>query len=162
MPSKAELIDRGRTDLARAIQKFGTYPEVASTLGYVHKPHARQTKWATVEALRPHLEPIVAELRRMPSQPELKARGREDLNGAIAKFGGFPKVAKLLGYPYQGPLSWGSAEDLRPHLEPLVAELGRMPTHPELGARGRYDLANAVTKFGGLREVAGELGYPYE
>jgi len=73
-------------------------------------------RWRTVEDLQSHLDPIVAELGHMPSQPELRARKRFDLLHAIAHFGGQPAVAQALGYPYTGRKSWKHVEELRPQL----------------------------------------------
>ena len=88
-----------------------------------------------------HLDPIVAELGHKPSQRELIASGRADLVGAIQKLGGYRKVAAALGYrddPTKGhPVRWRSIEDLRPHLDPMVSELGRRPTKKEVAARAR-------------------------
>ncbi|MDP9359203.1 MAG: hypothetical protein M3R02_28750, partial [Chloroflexota bacterium] len=118
-------------------------------------------KWRTVEDLRPHLDPIVAELGCMPTSRQLKERRRGDLHGAVLKFGGFPRVAEDLGYPYKGRLSWDAVEDLRPHLDPIDAELRRMPSQMDLGKRGRHDLNNAIHRFGGFAKVAEDLSYPY-
>lgn len=108
------------------------------------------TKWQKIEDLRPHLDPLVEELGRMPSQVELKERGRGYLVDAVQKFG-HQEVAKALGYLYEGRNSWVGVEDLRPHLDPIVAELGRMPNHRELSERDRSDLRNILHKFGGIK-----------
>ena len=159
IPGKAELQRRRRFDLAMVIHKFGGPQEVAAALGY---PYKGSNSWETVEDLRPHLDPFVHEFGRMPKKPELLGRRRSDLYGAIAKFGGFAVVAAALGYPYASRKPWNSIEDLRPHLDLLVADLGRMPTVAELDARRRSDLLNAIRRFGGFPAVAAALGYPYE
>src|SRR5829696_10137673 len=97
----------------------------------------------------------------MPTSQELLERGRPDLPSAVGKFGGFPEVAEALGYPYLGRKQWPDVEHLRVELDPIVADLGRMPTDPELQAMGRSDLKNAIHKFGGYPKVAEELGYDY-
>lgn len=97
----------------------------------------------------------------MPKFDDLAIRGHTVLISAIDKFGGFPQVAEVLGYPYDSRNSWNSIEDLRPHLDPLVAELGRMPGKLELEARKRNDLSGAVNKFGGFAQVSEALGYTY-
>ena len=161
MPSLAELGARGRGDLIGAIHKFGGLRRVAEALRYLHKG---RRSWDSIEDLRRYLDPLVAELGFMPTENELIDRGRVDLIGAIAKFGGVRDVAAALGYQhrYEGRRSWDSVEDLRPHLDALVAELRRMPTHPELTARKRSDLTNAIQKFGGFSKVAETHRYPYE
>src|SRR5262249_55675561 len=128
MPNSAELAEQGRADLQGAIRKFGGFSDVASSLGY---SHVARKQWKTVEDLRDFLDPLVIEYGRMPTKRELRVRGREDLNGAIVKFGGHPRVARALGYPHQGRKSWTSVEQLRSYLDPLVRDLDRMPTHDE-------------------------------
>ncbi len=163
MPSYPELREQGRHDLASAITKFGGPREVAIVLGYRYAPRKTgRSRWHAVDDLRPHLDPIVAELRRMPTKRELKERRYENLNATVHKFGGIAKVAEDLGYPYEGHPSWDEVEDLRPHLDPIVTELGRMPSRREFVERGRAALSDAMRKFGGPREVAAVLGYPYE
>ncbi|MDP9370324.1 MAG: DUF6416 domain-containing protein [Chloroflexota bacterium] len=120
---------------------------------------AGAARWNRVEDLRADLDPIVAELGRMPGERDLRSRGRNDLAHAIRKFGGFAALASALGYPYAGHGGWKSPDDLRGQLDPIVAELGRMPSQAELKDRGRNDLIAAVHRFGGLRTVAKTLGY---
>ncbi|MDP9358965.1 MAG: hypothetical protein M3R02_27540 [Chloroflexota bacterium] len=156
MPSPTELQQRNQPGLTSAIRKFGGPGQVARLLGYPYFPHK---SWAEIEDLRPHLDPIVAEVGRMPSQRELEDRQRLDLANAIGKFGGFPAVAQALGYPHRARGSWRTVEDLQPHLEPIAIDLGRMPTARELVERGRTDLTNAIGKLGGYPQVASTLGY---
>ncbi len=108
----------------------------------------------------PHY-PIFEELGRMPSARELADRQRTDLAGAVGKFGGIRKVANVLGYRYAGYQAWTRVEDLQPHLDPIVDELGRMPGIFELKARARFDLLGAINKFGGVSKVAELLNYSY-
>ncbi|MDP9370325.1 MAG: hypothetical protein M3Q03_18975 [Chloroflexota bacterium] len=158
MPRQSELTERGRADLTNQIVRFGGYRKVAEKLGY---PYTAKKSWSHVEDLRPYLDPIVRELGRMPGQLDLKRRRRADLLGAVSKFGGPRRVADLLGYSYSGPQRWTDVEDLRPHLNPIVTELERMPTNAELHARGLSSVGAAIGKFGGFPAVAAVLGYPH-
>ena len=108
----------------------------------------RRRTWNTVEDLRPHLDPIVAELGRMPSASELTNRGRVALTGVIRKFGGPAAVAEALGYPYEPSAFLDTVEDLRVELDPIVVRLGRMPKKGELLADGRFDLRGAMASSG--------------
>src|SRR5215218_512326 len=103
-------------------------------------------KWTTVEDLRLHLDPIVAELGRFPTSRELIERDCGFLIDATQKFGGPRKVSDVLGYRYKSRQSWDSIETVRLHLDPIVAELGRMPKKRELESRYRRDLINAIRK----------------
>jgi hypothetical protein len=158
MPTNTELKARNRVDLTGAIRKFGGYPQAAKVLGYPYTPrHA----WNSIEDLRPHLDPIVEELGHMPTQTELNERDLGYLIGVIRKFKGTSVVAQSLGYLYEGRNFYESVEDLRPQLQPIVDELGRMPSQQELKSRGRYALTGIVHRFGGQLKVAQLLGYPY-
>lgn len=157
MPRRSDLKGT-HGHISAAIVKFGGPEKVAHELGY---SYTARKKWPSVEALRPYLEPLVMELGRMPTQELLQERDLHDLEGAVIKFGGFPTVAKALGYPGSGYQSWPSPESLRPHLEPLAEQLGHMPSRVDLALLGRGDLARAISKFGGYPAIAAMLGLPY-
>lgn len=158
MPSSRELTARGLQAVVAAVRRCGGPGKVAAALGYDYTP--RKT-WPSMEQLRPHLDPIVAELGRIPTQKELESRRRFDLMGAYQKFGGVRKVASSLGYPYEGRRAWAKVEDLRSHLDPIVERLGRMPFPGDLDEHGRKDLIDAISKFGGPQKVAEALSYPF-
>jgi hypothetical protein len=158
MPTQTELKELGRGDLLNQIPKFGGYGGVADSLGY---PYRRFNSWKTIEDLRPHLDPIVAELGHMPSQRDLVALGRTDIRSALPKFGGLTEVAKKLGYPHVAPESWKDVDQLRHYLDPIVQELGHMPGPGELTTRGLDRLNHAIYKFGGFSAVANALQYPF-
>jgi hypothetical protein len=158
MPTQRELMHRGRSDISSAVRRFGGASAVARALGI---PQAGTGSWKSIEDLRPHLDPIVAELGRLPAQADLRERGRQDLVGAIHKYGGHRRVAEVLGYPYPELPGWSSVEDLRSELDPIVAEIGVMPDRRELASRDRLDLASAIAKFGGFSSVAEALGYEH-
>ena len=107
---------------------------MAAALGYRYEG---RNSWSSVEDLRLHLDPIVADLGRMPKQSELSDRNRYDLINAIHKFGVYQAVAEALAYSYRVRRSWTGVDDLRPHLDPIVRELGRMPSGPVLENLGR-------------------------
>jgi hypothetical protein len=161
MPTAAELVALKRTDLTNAIRKFGGFGKVAAALRYRYEG---RNFWRTIEDLSPHLNPIVAELRgRMPNSTELRRRGHEDLVHAIHNFGGSKKVAKALGYRYEGYERWERVEDLRPYLDPIVKDLDRMPTDRELQARGLSNVSKVISdKFDGFQAVAEALHYRSE
>ncbi len=159
MPKVRELDEHGVSAIRGGVDKFGGLKRVAEALGY---PYSSRQTWAEVEDLRPHLDPLVGELRRMPTQRELKRLGRDDLNNEIHKLGGFRHVSSVLGYPHKARRAWPDVEALRNDLDSHVAQRGRMPTGHELAELGRYDLANAIRKFGGSAKVAEVLGYPYD
>ena len=130
MPTQAELEARERFDLINAVAKFGGISAVAGKFGWSTKGQRFPKRWATIEDLHPHLDPLVTTLGRMPKARELRNRCREDLVNAIRGFGGFTVVAKHLGYRQEVYHSWPSVEALRPHLDPVVMRLAECHVDP--------------------------------
>lgn len=67
-----------------------------SLTGRVRRATVR-TQWASVAELRKPLAPLVRELRRMPSFPEMRACGLDAVARRVASFGGTARVAAHLG-----------------------------------------------------------------
>jgi hypothetical protein len=158
MPSQPEMDAAGLGRMACHIAKMGGMAKVAAVLGLSYRLPAR---YRDVSELRPVLDPMVAILGRMPSQREAKKDGDKGLSAAIYRMGGYGVVADALGYPYSGRRYWRSVEDLRPHIEGVMRRPGQMPRDGDLGRDGRYDIVNAIVKFGGPEAVAIKLGYRY-
>ena len=81
--------------------------EVAEKLG-LDREHEllSQTRWS-VDRVILEVRKLAGELGKpdlMPMQVEMAERGRQDLRGAISKYGGQAKVAELAGLKYQGQL----------------------------------------------------------
>jgi len=55
-----------------------------------------KTRWSSIAELREPLAPLVRELHRMPSFPEMRARGLDALARRISSFGGTMRVAARL------------------------------------------------------------------
>lgn len=107
----------------------------------------------------------------MPKARDLRAAGRSDIDNAIAKMGGYPAIAELLGWSV--PFSrrptgyWKDFSNLQsellafiqlnsPHPQsPTSSYL--MPTQRELRAAKRSDLADAIERHGGFITVAEQL-----
>eukprot|EP00850_Spirogloea_muscicola_P009050 SM000050S16975 [mRNA] locus=s50:264393:266011:+ [translate_table: standard] len=105
----------------------------------------------------------------MPTRDELRDKNRSDLEKAIARMGGFPKVAECTGldlaYKERKPKGyWSELSNVKAELLDFQKQYGSaseplaMPTRKSLEAAGRYDLARALEKWGGLLEVARALG----
>eukprot|EP00249_Psilotum_nudum_P020846 c27871_g1_i2 orf=79-2469(+) len=103
----------------------------------------------------------------MPMRRLLRCHGRLDLEKAITGMGGFRVIAtrmKLsLAYKYRKPKGyWDSIHNLKQEVIRFQQEHGFdkeiMPSRKSMEKSGRYDLARALEKWGGLREVAQILG----
>ncbi|BBE50948.1 hypothetical protein OYT1_ch1391 [Ferriphaselus amnicola] len=79
--------------------------DLAKKLGLdTNKELINSSRW-TVQKLIHELKAFAQEIGKpdlMPMQLEMRARGRNDLNGAVGRFGGQSKVAELAGLIYQG------------------------------------------------------------
>ncbi|CAG9466569.1 unnamed protein product [Pedinophyceae sp. YPF-701] len=134
---------------------------------------------ATLAEMRGCLHVLERELRRefggaaaggaprMPTRAELRAAGRTDIERALAAHGGSDAVARELGWQTKGrrrkpPGYWDDLENVRAEIEGFVRlyelEEGCMPPKTAFLNHGRYDIARAIEKWGGVQEVASALG----
>lgn len=102
----------------------------------------------------------------MPLRNAMRRHGRIDLEKAITSMGGFQTIAarmKLsLDYDQRKPYGyWDKLQNLQNEVRAFQRVNGdelTMPTRLEMKKRGRYDLARALEKWGGVKEVASLLG----
>lgn len=122
-----------------------------------------------VEAVETEIRKFVAEKGQegvMPRMGDLRRYGRVDLEKAIARFGGFEEIAtrmKLrMTYQRKPKHYWASLANVKWEVVKFQEVSGSaaeyMPSRRSLQEAGRYDLARALEKWGGLREVARLLG----
>lgn len=167
MPTPMELRAAKETSLVQAIDNYhGGFREVGRRFGFdvsKRKPRGHWDDFANVER---EIRSIVAEIGRMPNDPEMNARGLSSLSDAIRRrHGGFEAVRVRL--EIQVPLErapwkhWNDFENVRIALIPVAEELGRMPTAKELHARDHGGLVSAINqRHGGFRVVEKRLGLP--
>ncbi|KAK9823512.1 hypothetical protein WJX72_003333 [[Myrmecia] bisecta] len=105
---------------------------------------------------------------RIPPRSDLRAMNRTDLEKAIAAHGGHAEVALKLGWqltfkPKKPRGYWDHIRNVRRQIDAFVVDHGLpprvMPRKNDFVRAGRYDLARAVERWGGLYELADELGY---
>lgn len=104
----------------------------------------------------------------MPTSRQLRQAGRRDLDHAILKMGGYPKVAQLLGWTRVSTRReagyWNNFANLRKEFTTFLHEHrhhiphASMPTQKLIRALRRSDIAEAIRKHGGSAEVAKQLG----
>ncbi|MED6218421.1 hypothetical protein PIB30_026526 [Stylosanthes scabra] len=118
------------------------------------------------EVLKSELLKFIAEYGQegfMPMRKQLRLHGRVDIEKAITRMGGFRKIATImnlsLAYKHRKPKGYWD------HLENLQNEVGRfqrswgmdpsfMPSRKSFERAGRFDIARALEKWGGLHEVS--------
>ena len=105
----------------------------------------------------------------MPSKETLAKAGRNDLSIAIGrKHGGFPAVAARLGLKQsssaKAPGYWDK-DTIINELEKFNSKRGLpnvMPTNDELREANLGQVAKAISKLGGPKQFAAEIGYSYK
>lgn len=189
MPTQKQLRDLKRSDIVEALEQHGGSAEVATKLGLgqriAQKPKHYWKDWSKVEAeicsfvekrdLDPgyvdrnkkRLTTSKLEVKRMPSQKELRLAGRSDIAEAISDFhGGFREAAKRLGFASnkKDDFFYDRFYNLAREVYSFVCEVGQesvMPSTALLKSEGRTDLAAAIFKHGGMAEVSKRLGLQY-
>ncbi|XP_073294924.1 uncharacterized protein [Primulina huaijiensis] len=99
----------------------------------------------------------------MPLRKQLRGQGRVDIEKAITRMGGFRKIASLmnlsLAYKHRKPKGyWDDLENLEEEINRFQKNWGMdlsfMPSRKSFERAGRYDIARALEKWGGLHEVS--------
>ncbi|XP_058087450.1 uncharacterized protein LOC131234527 [Magnolia sinica] len=99
----------------------------------------------------------------MPMRKQLRLHGRVDIEKAITRMGGFRKIALLmnlsLAYKHRKPKGyWDNLENLQEEISRFQRSWGMdpeyMPSRKSFERAGRYDIARALEKWGGLHEVS--------
>ncbi|GAB2277270.1 hypothetical protein Dimus_011976 [Dionaea muscipula] len=99
----------------------------------------------------------------MPMRKQLRLHGRMDIEKAISRMGGFRKIASLmnlsLAYKNRKPKGyWDDLDNLLEEIKRFQKNWGMdpsfMPSRKTFERAGRYDIARALEKWGGLHEVS--------
>ncbi|XP_057496486.1 uncharacterized protein LOC130781335 isoform X1 [Actinidia eriantha] len=99
----------------------------------------------------------------MPMRKQLRKHGRVDIEKAITRMGGFRRIASLmnlsLAYKHRKPKGyWDNLENLQEEISRFQRSWGMdpsfMPSRKSFERAGRYDIARALEKWGGLHEVS--------
>ncbi|KAL1301200.1 hypothetical protein HN51_045845 [Arachis hypogaea] len=99
----------------------------------------------------------------MPMRKQLRLHGRVDIEKAITRMGGFRKIATImnlsLAYKQRKPKGyWDNLENLQDEISRFQRSWGMdpsfMPSRKSFERAGRYDIARALEKWGGLHEVS--------
>ncbi|CAN8298804.1 unnamed protein product [Cochlearia groenlandica] len=99
----------------------------------------------------------------MPMRKQLRLHGRVDIEKAITRMGGFRRIALVmnlsLAYKHRKPKGyWDNLEHLQEEIGRFQQSWGMdpsfMPSRKSFERAGRYDIARALEKWGGLHEVS--------
>ncbi|KAK9068803.1 hypothetical protein SSX86_012919 [Deinandra increscens subsp. villosa] len=165
-----------RTNIRHTSDSVGNeVPSKQSSEGNDESPSIRRHRVVglhkDIEVLKTELLKFISEHGQegfMPMRSQLRKHGRFDMEKAISRRGGFRKFASLmnLSLAYKDPKPKGYWD----HLENLKEEISRfqkswgmdpafMPSRKSfrtwsMFSVGRYDIARALEKWGGLHEVS--------
>ncbi|KAH6833389.1 polyketide cyclase/dehydrase/lipid transporter [Perilla frutescens var. hirtella] len=119
-----------------------------------------------IEVLKAELLNFISEHGQegfMPMRKQLRKHGRVDIEKAITRMGGFRRIATLmnlsLAYKQRKPKGyWDNLENLQDEIKRFQRNWGMdpsyMPSRKCFERAGRYDIARALEKWGGLHEVS--------
>lgn len=119
-----------------------------------------------IEVLKAELLAFISEHGQegfMPMRKQLRKHGRVDIEKAITRMGGFRRISSLmnlsLAYKHRKPKGyWDSLENLQDEISRFQKNWGMdpsyMPSRKSFERAGRYDIARALEKWGGLHEVS--------
>ncbi|KAL6638229.1 hypothetical protein ACP70R_025801 [Stipagrostis hirtigluma subsp. patula] len=119
-----------------------------------------------IEVLKSELENFIATYGQdgfMPKRKHLRLHGRVDIEKAITRMGGFRKIASImnlsLSYKNRKPKGyWDNLENLQEEIRRFQKIWGMdptyMPSRKSFERAGRYDIARALEKWGGVQEVS--------
>ncbi|XP_049402951.1 uncharacterized protein LOC125866686 isoform X2 [Solanum stenotomum] len=119
-----------------------------------------------IEVLKAELLAFISEHGQegfMPMRKQLRKHGRVDIEKAITRMGGFRRISSLmnlsLAYKHRKPKGyWDSLENLQEEISRFQKnwgmDLSYMPSRKSFERAGRYDIARALEKWGGLHEVS--------
>ncbi|XP_051177158.1 uncharacterized protein [Lolium perenne] len=119
-----------------------------------------------IEVLKSELGTFIAKYGQngfMPKRKHLRTHGRVDIEKAITRMGGFRKIASTmnlaLSYKNRKPRGyWDNLENLQDEIRRFQKNWGMdpsyMPSRKSFERAGRYDIARALEKWGGIQEVS--------
>jgi len=157
LPTKQALVAAGRWDLAAAVAAAGGQRALAAELGWPLAPRWAGRHLRRLEALRQELLAFAEEGGNaggtMPSFPQLRAAGRDDLAAALVKHGGRGLVAEKLGLRLMRSRRgrWASRDAAVTALRAYMHARDASPEAPPppratLVADGRGDLLYAISR----------------
>ncbi|KAL6894419.1 hypothetical protein ACP4OV_008517 [Aristida adscensionis] len=119
-----------------------------------------------IEVLKSELENFIQMYGQdgfMPKRKHLRSHGRVDIEKAITRMGGFRKIASImnlsLSYKNRKPKGyWDNLDNLHEEITQFQKNWGMdpsyMPSRKSFERAGRYDIARALEKWGGVQEVS--------
>ncbi|KAK9167579.1 hypothetical protein Scep_002770 [Stephania cephalantha] len=140
-------------------------PDICSPIPSRQRPRVPGLQ-RDVEVLKAELLSFISQYGQegfMPMRKQLRSHGRVDIEKAITRMGGFRRIASMmnlsLAYKHRKPKGyWDNLENLQEEISRFQKSWGMdptyMPSRKSFERAGRYDIARALEKWGGLHEVS--------
>lgn len=181
MPTLAELMAAGRSDIAGAIRRQGSWGQAANaaglTLTSIVRPRSLYLSFCTnIRGARPHgywrdfanvrreLSIFVAQKGVLPTAGELMAANRSDLIRAVRMHGGFESVAKhmQLRIRYRSAKYWRDFANVEKELLEFIDEYGVDGVMPPVALFRKFAMPGLLPAieqtYGGMTVVARRVG----
>ncbi len=150
-PTLEELKTLGRQDLTNAIFRHNvSINYFRKKLGY--EPTRKQVGYWTERKIITKLKKITLNIGHFPTSTELITikQKQSGLRNAISKHGGINYFREKLGYKtLQKSVGYWTEETVLKELKQILLEIHHFPTRTELEILNRYDLLNAISRYGG-------------
>jgi len=171
-PSHREISDNGRSDLKNAIFKFFGYENFKTIIkekGITLNPtRSNSNKW-NEQTVISELKIVIAQLGYFPSINDFNKLNKNDLRGAINKFGGANKFIKILHTKSKSEFRnikpsgyWVKWDNVERELKYIYNLLNRFPTKKDFIGLGYERLYNGLKYHGSISVVAEKMGYSYK
>ena len=162
VPSYTELREKGRADLAKAIQKNGGLNQFRILFGReneIVKSLANYEDWDTISA---EFKKVIDEIGSFPIAKNLKERKLFYLLDAAVKYhDGLPNIRRKLGYEENQKLKgyWDNIENVIDETRKLISKYNELPSSEKLLKEGYSSYVNAIsTKHGGFSKIRELMG----
>jgi len=164
LPTHNELANTKHSWLIMQMHKRGGSRAMAEKLGVAaaqghYKKAGWWDNWVNIEnELRKAM--VAINTNEMPTISELEEYNFGGLVNALYRHGGMYKCAERANIPInrkQRPKGWWTTDRIRNEIQPVVNELGRMPTKGELDNRGLTDVSSTISDRG-YEATATKLG----
>lgn len=171
-PSHRALSLNGKDDLKNAIYKlygFRNFKKVIKEHGvHLERTRSNSNKWNENRVIE-ELKIIINQLGYFPSKADFDYLNRNDLRGAINKFGGDKKFISICKAKSKAEFKnikpagyWKNWKNIEPELEKICKSIGRFPSKVDFFGLGYRDLYSALKYHGTLKAIASKFGFDYK
>lgn len=162
VPTYTELRERGRADLAKAIQKNGGLNNFKVLFGREHELIKNLSDYKSWEKIAIEFDKIILETGSFPTAKTLKEKKLFYLLDAATRYhNGLPGIRKKMGFDENQKLKgyWDNIDNVINEAQKIITKYNGLPSSDLLLKDGFSSFVNAVsTKHGGFSKIRKLLG----